>query len=357
MADDFRYHIDHHVGLVPPADLLQARADHDRGALDDAGLRAAEDSAIRDALRLQRRLGLIAMGDGQYRRRSPLSVFYDHVDGFAAALEGGPIAELLGERLTPVRRALGGSPVPRERLAQREAEFLVAHCKQRNRVVALPSPGYVAALCATGDEGSGQELAAIVRDEVAALAAQGIEYVQLHNPVIAFLLTVAGRERARGLGIDPDATLDLILSTDGAVLSDLDAPADFRVALDITTCGELDTGQGYDTRTLAGFLDRQPFERLCVEYLAADAGRFPIEELRPDCVVALGIVDVGTPEMESADELVDLVDKAATVMDIDSIALSTNGPFHAGTRFNADRQRDKLQIVETVARYYWGNEL
>jgi 5-methyltetrahydropteroyltriglutamate--homocysteine methyltransferase len=107
MADDFKYHIDHHVGLVPPPALLAARSAHSRGELDSAGLRAAEDVAIRRVLQMQRRLGLVALGDGQYRRRHPLSVVYDNIDGFSATPEtGGRVAELLGDRLAPERRAL-----------------------------------------------------------------------------------------------------------------------------------------------------------------------------------------------------------------------------------------------------------
>jgi 5-methyltetrahydropteroyltriglutamate--homocysteine methyltransferase len=58
------------------------------------------------------------------------------------------------------------------------------------------------------------------------------------------------------------------------------------------------------------------------------------------------------------DELVDRIDQAAGVIDIDDIAISTNGGFAASpATFTEPEQRAKLQLVEMTARYFWGNEL
>ncbi|MFJ7213053.1 hypothetical protein [Amycolatopsis sp. NPDC098790] len=325
MADDFKYHIDHHVGLVRPP------------GLDDV------DAAITAALSMQRGVALTAVGDGQFRRRDAFSVVHDHVSGFGSP-SPGPLDELLGPRLAGPSRPLR-SPVACGRLARDEAEFLVS-ATRHPLVIALPSPGYVAA-------GSGEtaavELAAIVRDEVAALAAEGIAYVQLHDPVLPFVLTVSGRERARALGLDPDALLDLLLTADAAVLAGLEVPADFRIGLDLTTSGSADVSGGYDPKALTTFLDRQPFGRLGVE------DPFPLEELRPGCVVALGVVDVSTSALESVDDLLRRVDEAAAVVAVDDIAIATNGAFVDPAVEGV--QRAKLELVEVAARYFWGNEL
>jgi 5-methyltetrahydropteroyltriglutamate--homocysteine methyltransferase len=52
------------------------------------------------------------------------------------------------------------------------------------------------------------------------------------------------------------------------------------------------------------------------------------------------------------DEASDIVD----IVDIDDIALSTNGGFHA-VPAAGEYQYDKIQLVEMTARYFWGNEL
>ena len=64
------FRADHVGSLLRPPELLQARADHTAGALDDAGLRAAEDAAIRDVVKLQEDLGIGAVTDGEFRRAS-----------------------------------------------------------------------------------------------------------------------------------------------------------------------------------------------------------------------------------------------------------------------------------------------
>lgn len=48
-------------------------------------------------------------------------------------------------------------------------------------------------------------------------------------------------------------------------------------------------------------------------------------------MVSLGLVDVRTAELESVDEIVSRVDGAAAELDIDDLALSTNGPSPART--------------------------
>lgn len=357
MADDFKYHIDHHSTLIPPAELAAARAAGARGALGDDEVRAAEDQAIRDALRTQRRLGLAALGDGQFRRRNGLAPYYDQIEGFGPEETArGPVAELVGERLAPEHRPLAGTPKARGRLVRNETAFL-AGAIERPLLVALPAPGFAAEL-GGASPADAAALAGIVHDEVEALARDGVAYVQLHNPLAGILLTTAGRDRARALGLEPDALLSRMRAADAAAVDGLAVPGDFRVGLDITTAGAGHVNQGYDTAATAAFLSGQAYRRLCVEYPAAEAARFPIAEAAPGTVLSLGVVDVSTTDLEDVDELVARIDQAAGVVDIDDIAISTNGGFTASTAaFTEAGQRAKLQLVETTARYFWGNEL
>ena len=62
------FRADHVGSLLRPPELLDARARHRAGDLDDAGLRAAEDMAIRGAVALQRESGVRTATDGEFRR-------------------------------------------------------------------------------------------------------------------------------------------------------------------------------------------------------------------------------------------------------------------------------------------------
>src|SRR3546814_16190865 len=60
-----------HIGsLVRPSRLVEARRTYEAGQLDPAALRAVEDDAIREVVKLQEDLGLEVVTDGEFRRRS-----------------------------------------------------------------------------------------------------------------------------------------------------------------------------------------------------------------------------------------------------------------------------------------------
>src|SRR5262245_48400084 len=68
------FRADHVGSLLRPPALLAARERAERGEIDAAGLRAAEDEAIAAAVRLQEDVGLKAITDGEFRRT------YFHID-------------------------------------------------------------------------------------------------------------------------------------------------------------------------------------------------------------------------------------------------------------------------------------
>src|SRR4051812_7420061 len=64
------FRADHVGSLLRPTQLLKAREDHAAGRIDAAQLRAIEDDAIRDVVRLQEEAGLRSATDGEFRRAS-----------------------------------------------------------------------------------------------------------------------------------------------------------------------------------------------------------------------------------------------------------------------------------------------
>ncbi|HTY72636.1 MAG TPA: methionine synthase [Actinomycetes bacterium] len=361
MADDFGYHIDHHGSLVRPAELLAARAGADPRALAEA-----ERDAVTAIVHVQRRLGLSAVGDGQLRRAYVESVVHDGVDGFGTPEAENPLAQLAGIP-SGRRRSVAGTPVAKGRLAEHEASLVLA-TTQRPVFVTLPSPGYLAVAGGTADSSSlaaaeqvGPALAGIIRQEAAALAAQGVVYVPLANPLYAPLLTVAGRHQLRAAGLDVDAALELMARVDDAVFDGLDVPDDFRLGLDLTDSGPLPTtDKGWDLASLHRLLDGTRFRRICVDFPRDPQARLPLHEVKPGLVVSLGVVDVTDPAEESVEELLPLCDAAVEVRGTDDVAISTNAGFAQAAsdgRLSAEQQKAKLRLVETLARYYWGNEI
>ena len=71
-----------HIGsLLRPPELLQKRRRYEAGEASAAELKAVEDSCIEQAVRLQERVGLESITDGEYRRL----IYFGH---FPAAVSG-----------------------------------------------------------------------------------------------------------------------------------------------------------------------------------------------------------------------------------------------------------------------------
>ena len=79
------FRADHVGSLLRPPELLRAREDAAAGRIDAEALRAAEDEAIRGAVRLQRDVGLQAVTDGEFRRTSWHMDFIYGLDGISTA--------------------------------------------------------------------------------------------------------------------------------------------------------------------------------------------------------------------------------------------------------------------------------
>lgn len=362
MADDFGYHIDHHGSLVRPDALLAARA------AGGESLAAATDEAVVAAAHLLRRLTLNGMSDGQYRRAYFESVVHDQVAGFGSAAGPAPLTGLAGIPAARVRAvADAGALAASGRLAQAEAAPVLATV-DRPVFVQLPSPGYLAAAGSAltpadldGVKAAGAALAAILTAEVNALAADGVAYVALENPLYPPLLTVDGRAAAAAAGVDVAGALAAIAEADRAVFTGLDVPADFRVGLDLTDSGPLlTTAGGYDQAAVRELVAGTPYQRISVDYPADPALRFPVQLVQPGIVVSLGAIDVATAEPEPVDELLGRLDPVLDERGDADVAVATSGGFAQiadKPLLTAAEQNAKLRLVETVARYYWGNEI
>jgi len=378
MADDFKYHIDHHGSLVRPPALLAARA----AGLSGEALAATVEEAVEAAAHLQRRLVLSTVGDGQFHREHFESVVYDHVAGFAPVTGPTPLAELAGIPFARrrsiaaagalvVNSTVVNSTVADGRLAQAEAAPVLA-VVDRPVFVALPSPGYLAAVGSALDglaaldaiRDAGAALAAITHAEIEALAADGVAYVALGNPLYPVLLTAEGRQRLLAVlpaDVDADAVLAAMIEADRAAVSGLTAPENFRVGLDLTDSGPLPTtAGGWDPAAFETLVDATPFHRLSVDFPADPAARLPLDLVKPGLVISLGVVDVASPELETVESILDLVDPVIEERGEYDVAIATNGGFAQSADrplMTAAEQNEKLRLVEMVARYYWGNEI
>ncbi|WP_406445063.1 methionine synthase II (cobalamin-independent)-like protein [Streptomyces sp. NBC_00631] len=333
MADTFNYRIDHHGSLVRPVGLSTADPE-------------SVDTAVREAVAYQRALRSTVVTDGDFPREDFRSAVLDGVSGFRRTDEEGPdgLVRWVAEALPKANGPLVAD------WAAKLAGLTVIAPK-----ATLPSPAYLAAttfqpgLGVSSARELGEALAEIVRAEIELLVSKGVRLIQLDNPL---LLAQVGTEPA-----DPGAlSFADALDVDALAVRLDERPEGVRIALapgwsapsqvDRTRAEQLYAGIGAD-RWILPFDQGTPAELDLVKALPDD---------RDFC---LGVVDATASESEDIDIVMGRIDAVGEFKDLEDGAVSPSRGFaDVASRplLTADVQRRKLVLVETVARYCWGNE-
>ncbi|MEV0636258.1 methionine synthase II (cobalamin-independent)-like protein [Streptomyces sp. NPDC050619] len=335
MADTFNYRIDHHGSLVRPAGL----------ARDDAD---AVEAAVQDVVAYQRKLRSTVVTDGDFPREDFRSAVFDAVSGFRRTGETGAdglsrwVAKALPKANGPLLADWAG----------RLTDLTVIAPK-----ASLPSPAYLAAttfqpgLGLSSARELGEALAEIIQAEIALLVSQGVRLIQLNNPLLL------GR-----IATDPAATGPGALSFEDALAVEASA-----VRLDERPEGvRIGVCPGWSAPAA---VDRSAVERLYAE-VPADRWVLPFHQgseaeldlvraLPEDRDVCLGVVDATVAELEDIDTVMARIDAVGEFKDLEDAAVSPSRGFAdvaSGPLLSAEEQRRKLVLVETIARYCWGNE-
>ena len=362
-----RFRADHVGSLLRPAALLEARAAYADGRLGAEALRQAEDSAVLEAIRLQRDVGLGIFTDGEYRRGSWLTDLADAVEGFVTdrvLLEwhgsgGGTEASSA--------RVVGGPLRQQRRLTEHEMAFLKARAPgplkmtvpcPSNYAIASYKPGVSEPFYPTR-EALLHELTAIIRREVAALIAEGVTYVQLDAPFYAHYLDSTVREQLRASGVHPDQLLAQSVAADNACVAGLAQPG---VTLGLHICRGNSRSRWYAQGGYEPIAERLftqvAVDTFLLEYDSERSGGFePLRFVPRGKTVVLGLVTTKEPRLESPEELRRRLDEAARYVPLEHLALSPQCGFAsvaAGNLLTWDEQRRKLELVVDTARQVWG---
>ncbi|MCX4766526.1 methionine synthase II (cobalamin-independent)-like protein [Streptomyces sp. NBC_01275] len=341
MADTFNYRIDHHGSLVRPAELTAARA-----AGDPEALRAAQLRAVEEAVVLQRRLRSTVVTDGDLPREDFRSAVLAGVCGFRRTEEVGEdgLVRWVAESLPKA-----GGPLLAD-WAARLAELTVIAPK-----ASLPSPAYLAAttfrpgLGPSSARELGEALAEIVRAEIALLVSRGVRLIQLNNPL---LLGQLATDPA-----DPGAlSFEDALAVEALAVRLDERPEGVRIGVAPGWAAPA----AVDRARAEQLYGAVPADRWILPFdQGADAELDLVRALPEDRDVCLGVVDATVPELEDVDTVMARIDAVGEFKDLEDAAVSPSRGFaDVASRplLNAEEQRRKFVLVETVARYCWGNE-
>lgn len=177
----------HGIGSLPRPQVVRDLLAR-RSGMPAADFTAAMDDQVRFAIRLQELAGLDVVTDGEWRRVQYVDEFLDRIGGF----ERIDRYEHQGE--VKFRRVVVRRMQPRAPVFLPDARFLRANTRRVTKF-ALPSPFLIAirywkaehsaAAYPTGEHFM-EHLAEILAAEAQALAAAGIDIVQLDDPALTY---------------------------------------------------------------------------------------------------------------------------------------------------------------------------
>ncbi|MCH7607588.1 MAG: hypothetical protein IIC94_03330 [Chloroflexi bacterium] len=355
--------------LRPPG-VKEARASFKEGRIDQQQLTDVEDTAILDALERQRQTGIDVYSDGEFRRTGFQWDFPESVEGYVRTDRpvvsrmwqgpGGPPREQ-GTSL-----AVGGKLRQVRRLTEQQAAFLRTHAPGPYKMT-VPSPnqfptlgfqpGLTDRFYPTRSDLL-REITAIIKAEIAALADEGVPYIQIDAPRYSYYVDPRWRQHLRELGEDPDALFEEAVAADAACI---EAASRAGVTTALHVCRGNNESKWYAEGGYEPIAERLfgslPVDRLLLEYDTERAGTFePLRFVRPPTTVVLGLVSTKEPALESKDELRRRIDEAAKYVPMERLALSPQCGFAstaAGNLLTEDEQWRKLELVVETAREAW----
>jgi methionine synthase II (cobalamin-independent) len=363
------FRADHVGSLLRSPELLAARAEHAAGRIDEDSLRAREDDAVREAVRMQEAIGLESATDGELRRGSWHMDFIYQLGGVKKLA-----SELEVEFRNPAGSIVFTPPSMRvdEPLRLDHTIFGQDFAYLRETVttaipkLTIPSPSMVhyrggrSAIDETIYPDLDEfwaDLTAAYREEISRLGELGCTYLQLDDTSLAYLNDPKQRAHMAEIGGDPDHQHEAyIRHLNEAIAS---RPEDMCVTTHMCRGNFRSSwfASGDYEYVAEVLLNELAVDGFFMEWDDERSGGFePLRFLPPGKCVVLGLVTTKSGELERKDEIKRRVEEAARYADIDQLCLSPQCGFSStvdGNDLSLEQQAAKLSLVVETAREIW----
>ena len=359
-----------HIGsLLRPTALLEQRTRFARGEISQTDLIATEDAAISDALALQERIGLRFATDGEFRRRSYHSFFYQQLGDLSIDTVAG-----MDARGAPDDGGRGAQPVALIKSRVRwthpinvaDFNFLKSRTKLLPKIT-IPGPcalhfrGGDAAVLAFAYRDIGQfwdDTIEAFNKELTALAGAGCRYVQIDETAFAKFGDPDVQAALAARGDDWSNLIDTYIAVTNRVLRA--APKTLHIGMHL--CRGNRGGHWHAEGSYEDVAERLfnaleiPFYFL--EFDSPRAGTFtPLRFVPKHKSVVLGLISSKTPVLEDKAALRVRLDEASRHVSLDRLAVSPQCGFASvdtGNPVTPEAQEAKLRLVIELARDVWG---
>lgn len=356
--------------FLRPAALAEARAEHARGRLDDAGLRAAEDAAIADLVQKEADAGLALATDGEFRRSWWHFDFFDLLDGVEIVeLDHG--IQFQGVQTRPRGIEVNG------RIGFGDTHAFLDHFRSLRDLLgrttgAVPKfsipaptvldfrlePGHIAPSAYGGRDDLVDDLVGAYRDAIAAFYEAGARYLQFDDTAWAYLCSDEELAKARDRGIDTDGIAERYADLLNRVLAG--RPDDLVVTTHVCRGNFRSTwvsSGGYEP-IAEQLLDVVDYDGYFLEYDTERAGGFEPLRFLPEGRkrVVLGLITSKTGELEDRATITRRIDEASRYAPLDQLALSPQCGFASteeGNLLSEEQQWAKIREVVAIADDVW----
>jgi 5-methyltetrahydropteroyltriglutamate--homocysteine methyltransferase len=366
------FHADHVGSLLRPQNLLDARARHAAGEIDDAELRGVEDEAIADAVRMQRDIGLRTATDGEFRRASWHMDFIYRINGISKVTGEDIVVHFKNADgtldFTPAGLHVDGPlSIDRPIFGEDFGYLQSVVSPEQTAKLTIPSPSMVHyrggpaiidPAIYPDEDAFWAALSAAYAQQVAGIAAQGCTYLQFDDTSLAYLNDPAQRAQLAAQGRDAEHLHERYIRQINAALAG--RPEGLTVTTHLCrgnfrSSWVAEGGYDFVAEALFGGLEVDGF---FLEFDDARSGGFePLRFVPPGKRVVLGLVTTKRPQLESKDDLKRRIDEAAAFVPLDQLALSGQCGFSStveGNSLTRDEQIAKLDLVVRTAEEVWG---
>jgi 5-methyltetrahydropteroyltriglutamate--homocysteine methyltransferase len=365
------FRADHVGSLLRPERLLSAREDFAANRITADELRAIEDDAIRDVVRMQEEVGLQSATDGEFRRASWHMDFIYALDGVTKTPPGDIVVHFHnpnGEiEFKPAALKIDGKLGVHEPIFGTHFKFLNETVTRNTPKLTIPSPSMVhyrggaAAIqrdVYPTDDQFWADLTAAYAEQVRMVGELGCTYLQFDDTSLAYLNDPDQRKMMSERGEDAEHLHVAYIRHINEAL------ANRPQGLTVTThmCrGNFRSSWvaegGYDFVAEALFNDLQ-VDGFFLEYDDERSGGFePLRFVPKGKMVVLGLVTTKRGDLEEKDALKRRIEDASRYVDVDQLCLSPQCGFSStseGNLLTYDDEVAKLRRIVEVAEEVWG---
>jgi len=362
------YRADHVGSLLRPDSVKEARKKfYDDKSIDQAELAAVEDDAIRDVIRMQEEVGLLAVTDGEIRRSFWHYDFMGELDGFTLDQRDEGV-QFHGVKLRPIHPTITGKlDFPDDHPMLAHYRFVAENTKVTPKI-SIPGPSCCHFRTARADIHPKEyadldvlfaDLAKTYAKAVHAFYDAGCRYLQMDDIFFAYLCDPKHRAAKKAEGEDPDWLIDRYAWMMNEAIKD--RPSDMVIGMHMCRGNFQSTyaAEGaYDVAADAIF-NKTDVDIYFMEYDSERSGGLEPLKLLPKGKkrVLPGFITTKTADMESLDDLKRKFEEASKFADLDQLGIAPQCGFASteeGNKITMDDQRRKLDLVVQTAEAVWG---